>query len=555
MSHEQLAQLLSAYLDGEVNAREREYIERELARDESARALLADLRSTRELTASLPRQRAPEAMAGDVIRLLERQALLGDANVTPYQATGSWRPWRAMLSMAAALAIVITGGWWYMRPTGQSHDLKLDQVAMVMEENEAHAEGLETRKSTAKRSTDMTRMARSRSRKAPGSVATIVPNAVEKSASDRPMARTGVASTPAILDQAHTEQRLATGEKLDFLPSHAFRNEPVRLRLVMRDVSQLEQVREAFKKQLDSQGLVDAGARTTLTKPTKLRRQSFYYEGRTGQNFRGDNQSQMLVRIPIDDMQTLLDHIAVDGVRDKDVTLSAGPLVVRGLAQAQTSLTHFQQTPTPVLGDSRNEAMEPTVRVDEKTKKSVEVKESEDDILAEIIKAIGLPEDVFTFTDTISSDDTQSKKLSTEREASGQRSPSKRRDDAHVVSTSPNDSNRKDADESGVSHSPLVERREAALRQNVASKREKNKSVGRALADKVHPTAKASVSHAKTIDQQFITLVVEFVAPSKDRRPMIKPATGTTSRRARPTSTKPRENVKAKSTKGDQPKQ
>jgi len=386
---------------------------------------------------------------------------------------------------------------------------------------------------------------------------------VSKTASDaegkfeneRKGTRKSDAPVQGFLAQAHTEQRLAAGEKLDFLPSHAFKTEPVRLRLVMRDISQLEQVRAAFKKQLDSQGLVDAGLPTISTKSTKMRRQSFYYEGQTGQNFRGDNESQMLVRIPVDDMLTLLSRIAVEGVKDKDVTLSAGPLVVRGLSQAQSSLTHFQQTPTMAPSDSRNEAMKPAMRVAEKTKKSVEVKESEVDILADIIKAMGLPEDVFTFTDALSSDDTQSTKLLSERKPQGQPSPSKRRDDTHTLSKSPGESHHKDVVEAGARHSPLVERREAALRQNVASKREKNKNVGRALADKVHPNAKASIPHVEAIDQQFITLVVEFVVPSKDRRPKTRPATNASSRRAKPSSTKPRENTKAKSTKGGQPKQ
>lgn len=105
---EQLEQL-SAYLDGELTDAERVSVERLLAADPAARALLDELRRTAELVAGLPRAEAPLDFAENTVARLERADLLGEA-ATPVGATR--RPWLARgLALAASLALVVTAGW------------------------------------------------------------------------------------------------------------------------------------------------------------------------------------------------------------------------------------------------------------------------------------------------------------------------------------------------------------------------------------------------------------------------------------------------------------
>ena len=69
---------LSAYLDGELSAAERQAVEDRLAREPDARALLEGLRQTSNLVAALPRASAPASLPADVTERLERAALLDD---------------------------------------------------------------------------------------------------------------------------------------------------------------------------------------------------------------------------------------------------------------------------------------------------------------------------------------------------------------------------------------------------------------------------------------------------------------------------------------------
>ncbi len=549
MSHDKLAELLSAYLDGEVDVREREYVEREIARDETARAMLEDLRQMREMTAKLPRQGAPDSMANDVLRQLERQALLGDTDESPYPMRTSWRPMRAMMSLAAAMAILVTGGWWYMRGADQGVTNGESQLAMVTQKQDDFSAEKDAVKPGDRRIARARKSSPAKSRLAKRSQPVAVMDAAPPAAKpalerdNRPALKEAAES---LVIQADTEQRLAAGEKLDFLATHAFKNEPVRLRLAMHDAKQIAQAREAFKLQLASQGLVNADAIEASTQATKLRGQSFYYQGKAGTNYRGDNQSQMLVRIPIGQMQTLLDNIDIEGVKDKDVALSAGPIVVQGLAQAQSSVSHFRQSATEAVKLDMDAVDSSTKNEVTKSKKAGEAKESQVDIFAEMMKAVGLSQDMLTFSEAAPMDTAQAKKESnhqTRNEVVGlAKGADDERDDATVLASVDR------TEEAGVEASgsrPLVERRKAALRKS--RKRRRMARGQRVMADKAHPAAKATLGQGKKAEQQYITLVVEFVAPPKKKRTRVKPPAGAKSKSSKP--------VKAKAKKSEHPLQ
>ncbi len=73
---EELLILLNAYIDGELSSARMEKLERQLTENPELRILLSQLHRTREVVAELPRLRAPEGMAEDILRNMERDALL-----------------------------------------------------------------------------------------------------------------------------------------------------------------------------------------------------------------------------------------------------------------------------------------------------------------------------------------------------------------------------------------------------------------------------------------------------------------------------------------------
>ncbi|MBI4716460.1 MAG: hypothetical protein HY763_01530 [Planctomycetes bacterium] len=128
MDQDRLSELISAYLDEELDARERAFVEHLIRTDSGARQLHEELRRTAALVASLPRRQAPPSLASEVMRQVERAELLAE----PVRRTvrgGSRRVLVGVLSMAALLAIVVTAGLWYGRAALAPRPLGTDQLA------------------------------------------------------------------------------------------------------------------------------------------------------------------------------------------------------------------------------------------------------------------------------------------------------------------------------------------------------------------------------------------------------------------------------------------
>lgn len=107
---DQLGELLSAYLDDELSAKERARVEQLLATDPQARALLGALRETAEAVRALPTERAPEHISAALQDRLEREVLLAAADPDATLARHRRPPVRATFAIAAMLAVAIGGG-------------------------------------------------------------------------------------------------------------------------------------------------------------------------------------------------------------------------------------------------------------------------------------------------------------------------------------------------------------------------------------------------------------------------------------------------------------
>ncbi len=74
-------EMLHAYVDGELNTRQKTEVKRLLDRDESLAVQVKRIRQTKQWVGALPRDEAPADMAENVLAILERKTLLGERKV------------------------------------------------------------------------------------------------------------------------------------------------------------------------------------------------------------------------------------------------------------------------------------------------------------------------------------------------------------------------------------------------------------------------------------------------------------------------------------------
>ncbi len=118
--------LLSAYLDEELDPRQRQAVDAHLPKCSACRKLLEELRSTVQLIGDLPKERAPEDLAVTIQEAAERAALLADTpeddrdwkSDIPFADPSPRRQWphaatltRILTAAAAILAAVGFGIW------------------------------------------------------------------------------------------------------------------------------------------------------------------------------------------------------------------------------------------------------------------------------------------------------------------------------------------------------------------------------------------------------------------------------------------------------------
>lgn len=292
IDREQLGELLSGYIDGELDAREREIIERVLREDESARQLLADLQRAAQAVASLPRHAAPASILGDTQATLERSALLNDFPEPRAHHTRGRSSWTARLAMAAMVGLVVVTGWWFT--TEQTR-----RGAMV--------------------GTDFAR------REGQEAATTSVP--------------ASVAVRDALLGEgaahATVEQQLANGVDPTSFRSQTFAAEPVRLQVTVRDRAQREAVATRIAASLSSQHLADLASASSPRADTTGSMQNFYYRGKAGLNFEAADEDQILVRASPRQIDHLITGLSEPNQPEEAVALVAGPITVQGVENSR----------------------------------------------------------------------------------------------------------------------------------------------------------------------------------------------------------------------------
>ena len=126
-----LSELLSAYLDGELEESARAEVVAYLDRDAGAVRLLNELRETRSMLQNLPHQSAPAGFSEGVVSAVERQALLGGEPETTVRMSmrRRWGPIRAAASIA--LLVGVAGSWIYWQSNRREFtDLALQEAVV-----------------------------------------------------------------------------------------------------------------------------------------------------------------------------------------------------------------------------------------------------------------------------------------------------------------------------------------------------------------------------------------------------------------------------------------
>jgi len=106
-----LAEQISAYLDGELSEAERAEVQERLESDPDARRLMAELRQVCHLVGSLPREHAPPEIMELVTAQIERHELLKDGPQAGYGVPRRRPRWGRIVASAAVIAMAASAGY------------------------------------------------------------------------------------------------------------------------------------------------------------------------------------------------------------------------------------------------------------------------------------------------------------------------------------------------------------------------------------------------------------------------------------------------------------
>ncbi|MCH9034274.1 MAG: hypothetical protein IID42_07195 [Planctomycetes bacterium] len=385
VNREELSELLSGYLDGELNDDDVAVVERVLLKDQDARKLLEELRQMVHVVGALPRHDAPPSIAEDIAAHMERSELLGDADALESVAGPKGRsPWSTLLSMAAGIAVVASGVLWYtsdpgMEPAGhvvvstfkpadnessafrgESPKESRDDVALkktaslettsvggkVLREGDS---SVSTKASPERRSSRLARKNRARDFAGSADARSDLP-----AVSVSPLARF---DREKLLASLNVEQILVVDGQVSHLRKHPFHNEKVQLAILARDTEESGEFARRLVDALESRNVVNAATSTDETALTEISKNGFFLQGASGINYRDERQEQILVYVTASDRDALLDEIGRWSDFSEEVELQVGPIRVRGLASVREALhgNVVPRTDKPTSGAARQD--------------------------------------------------------------------------------------------------------------------------------------------------------------------------------------------------------
>jgi hypothetical protein len=120
-----IKELLSAYIDGEVTSEQSRAVEQAVAKDPELALELHELTATRRLVMGLPQERAPRGFVRRVMARAERKHLLGDRHAGGAFSAARW------ITLAVAAVVLLTAGIGIIAVNMLSTDHRPPRIANV----------------------------------------------------------------------------------------------------------------------------------------------------------------------------------------------------------------------------------------------------------------------------------------------------------------------------------------------------------------------------------------------------------------------------------------
>lgn len=355
MDRERMEELLSAYLDDELQDTERAQAERLLKENATARKLLEELRLTSAIVSSLPRHTAPESIAEDVQQQIERRALLDHVPQHRVTHTSGRRTLQIFGAIAAMFVIMMTSGWYLVAHSSRqlSKQLVAESKSKEQADKEALASANKPKTGATKPSTYSSTTAKinSNDNRAPGN--------------------SGTAKTGELLAMAPTEtfeSKLRNQMAPELLQQHSYAQEPVQLQVVVENERQRDALLAKLTTQLGQQQFTrvsDAAARKEQSIPAN---QAVFEPGTPGVNYQNTLNRQVLVRARASDVGKVLGDVEAAQPPHSQMMLNVAGNTLEGnqlvkdnfiaLSQSQNELAFGASNKTPARSRAQSEALE-----------------------------------------------------------------------------------------------------------------------------------------------------------------------------------------------------
>lgn len=358
---DQLGEMLSAYLDGELGDADRVRVQQLLERDPAARRLWEDLQETVATVSSLPRHAAPDSILVTLHHQLERRELVGafdeelDATTRAHggRAVGRFARW----ATAAVVGLAAVGGLWALVDRYQPRRGANEVVVLRTPAEQVVAPDALEPNGAAPIRENVARRGRRKSAPRPATSADELESvrASERMAQpelDRPSKPTTSRFTKR--RAVHKEERerltrgapvapsfrttiarkISRGADVAALRDHSFGAESVHIQIDVKTAADRDRIIRAMTENLNKRAVPGLGAyasggtsarvgaaigerRTDGTPPAR-----FFLTGRAGLNYSDDSRRQLLVRSAIPDVRALLQSIrASDSTADVSLTV------------------------------------------------------------------------------------------------------------------------------------------------------------------------------------------------------------------------------------------
>lgn len=289
---EQLGELLSGYLDGELGGRDTQIVETWLRDNAEVRKQFEALRRTVTSVQALPRHAPPPELADDLLAQLERHDLLDDVeSVNPVKPVRAF-PWVSALAAVAVVGVVALVGFQQFGSWGTDAAPGSARVADA-------GHGVPTEASATHESALL-------QSESPG------------------------------LDPKPLQTQLEAGTTTDAVRNHAFAAETVRLSVSLPKSGSAADAMNRIVAHLADAKILNVSK--VRRRPLTLSSGAFFLPGVRGVNFEDAQAQQVLVRLPSEALDELLDLVERESPTTASVKLLAGSLQFDGLDNARHTL-------------------------------------------------------------------------------------------------------------------------------------------------------------------------------------------------------------------------